>query len=533
MTILRADDRSDRKGRRWFAGQLRVGLETKSILVLAAVVIGISLSAGWFYYSSFRGWLLERDQQEAMRIGRSIELAARPQLRGRNGDDLRELAQEFIGRSNTCFVAILDARGNVVGLASQDKHRRQWQGLLSLPASVSRTHRVDDYVLTHARPIVVVDPGRQGGARVVGAVRVVLDTSETAARLAAVQKRTNVIAAALVLCAMPLGYLLVWRVLIQPIQSLASAARRLGAGDFSVRTKMKRKDELGDLSLAFDWMAEEVARSRDLLLETNQHLEEKVAERTAELRSTNMRLREEMAEKEDFCRAVSHDLNTPLRNIAGLAMMTIMKWRDEMPEEVLTRLQRIQTNVDAGTSLICELLELSRIRTRPQRRRDVDFGELLADLARSFEFELEERHITLEIDPSMPTLHVEKVRMRQLFQNLIDNAMKYMHRERGGRIEIGCKRLDRVWQFHVADNGPGIPLDQQKKIFSIFCRVLDASVAEVDGKGVGLAVVKSVAANYNGRAWVESEPGHGATFYFTLDVAGVAQPQTPAPAMAT
>ena len=107
--------------------------------------------------------------------------------------------------------------------------------------------------------------------------------------------------------------------------------------------------------------------------------------------------------------------------------------------------------------------------------------------------------------------------MRQVFQNLIDNAVKYMDRAEGGRICVGHQRVGRLEQFYVQDNGPGIRTDQQAEIFTVFRRAREEASSQVEGKGVGLAVVRQVVANYRGQAWVESEPGRGATFYFTLE----------------
>ncbi|MCK4601596.1 MAG: HAMP domain-containing histidine kinase, partial [Phycisphaerae bacterium] len=223
-------------------------------------------------------------------------------------------------------------------------------------------------------------------------------------------------------------------------------------------------------------------------------------------------------------RAVSHDLNAPLRNIAGLATIMMMKWPEELPEEAIARLGRIQANVDCGISLISELLELSHIKTRPQKRQVVDMTELISEVIGAFEFEARTRSITLEVEGHMPSLYIERVRFRQVFQNLIDNAVKYMHRKKGGKVEIGYKALDGAHQFHVADNGPGIPHDQQQKIFYVFRRATSAAAAKIEGKGIGLALVKGVVSNYGGRAWVHSELDEGSTFYIELDAQCTAPP---------
>jgi signal transduction histidine kinase len=302
----------------------------------------------------------------------------------------------------------------------------------------------------------------------------------------------------------------------------------LASGDLSARVDLRRNDEMGDLASAFDTMAEHVAQARRQLVRANEHLEQKVAQRTRQLAEANRRLTQEAADKDEFLRAVSHDLNAPLRNIAGMASMTLLKEGAHLSAEVRQRLERIRANADAQTSMISDLLELSRIRTRPQRRQMVDIAQLLAEQASHFEFELDTSQIALEVGP-MPQLYVERNRISQVFQNLIDNAIKYIDKSTGGRI-IATHRTDgSVHEFRVTDNGPGVPARQQREIFCVFRRAQTPQTARVAGKGVGLAVVSTIASTYGGRAWVESQEGRGSSFCFTLSV----EQTTPPPARPT
>lgn len=493
----------------------RVGLQLKSVLVLAFVVIGVTMAGGWFYFANARASLRSTDHRHAVRMARAVGLAAQRDLWEGRRTAAQRLVSDFVRNENVYFVALLDAEGRTVAAASKGSVGSQWLSLIQLPVTVSTTTQVSEDVLTLACPIVARNmPDREG--ELVGAVRLVIDTSPTTRRLARVQQRMSIVASAIVICAIPLGYLLVWRLILQPIRRLANQTRRLGGGDFSARARFHRADEIGQLGEAFDAMVREVARMRDKLVVANERLEQEVAERTKELQVANRRLREEMAEKEDFLRAVSHDLNAPLRNIAGMATMIMMKWKDALPEDALARLQRIQANVDSEQSLIAELLELSRIKSRPETRTVVDMRALMEDVARTFEYELKSRNIELAITGGMPGLYVEKNRMRQVFQNLLDNAIKYMHRTDGGRIEIGWDYAEGMHLFTVWDNGPGIPREEQEKIFFVFRRAASAAAGRTEGKGVGLAWVKSVVANYDGRVWVDSTPGEGATFTVAL-----------------
>jgi two-component system sensor histidine kinase/response regulator len=316
----------------------------------------------------------------------------------------------------------------------------------------------------------------------------------------------------------------VWRVVVLPIRRLVTATGRLADGDFSVRTDIAGNDELAELAGSFDAMAEKLHASQQALRRANESLEVKVAQRTAELKRANRRLRGEMTEKEEFLRAVSHDLNAPLRNIAGMATMILMKWRDDLPEEVLARLQRIQANIQIETDLLGELLEISRIRSRPQKREWVELGALLAEVRGAFEYELKQRSIALDIDCGMPALHVERNRIRELFQNLIDNAIKYMSPRPDGRIRVGYQLADGMHRFWVADNGPGVAPEERERIFTVFRRAANAAQTGVPGKGVGLAVVRTIVGNYDGRVWVESNSPEGAVFFVELSAGNTRGP---------
>jgi len=498
--------------------RLRVGLQLKSAMILALVVFLATACGAWFYFDTARDSLRAEDHRRAFRVGQALGLAAQQDLRARRYERLHRLVRESLRNDNIQYVGLLNARGEMVASASQGRRPPELGELMRVPVAARTTRRTGPDRLMLAYPVVLRDVVMWKD-HLAGSIRLILDTSATTARLKGVRRRMYLIAMVIVVCAFPLGYALVWQVILRPMRKLVSAARRLGRGDLEARAALDRHDEIGHLAGAFDRMAGKVQSMHVELLEANEALEKKVAARTRELRIANQRLRAEMAEKEDFLRAVSHDLNAPLRNIAGMVTLIMMKWRNRIPEELLARLQRIQANVDAETELLTELLELSRIRTRPQRRETVDMIPLIREVAGTFDFELKNREISLTITRPMPRLRVEKNRIRQVFQNLIDNAIKYIGRPGGGRIVVGYEFVDGCHQFSVADNGPGIAGDQKEGIFQVFRRGPGSADGEVAGKGVGLALVRTVSANYEGRAWVESRVGAGSIFYFSLSAA--------------
>jgi signal transduction histidine kinase len=268
---------------------------------------------------------------------------------------------------------------------------------------------------------------------------------------------------------------------------------------------------------------EALASANAQLADANRDLEEKVLQRTYQLETANQRLSREIAEKEDFLRAVSHDLNAPLRNIAGMASMLLMKHKDTFDEDVIHRLERIQRNVQVETDLIGELLELSRIKTRRQRVEAVELDAMVRELADVFEEDLRARNILFVVDGRLPVVNGERARLRQVFQNLLDNAIKYMGDGLTREIHVGCLVRASEAEFYVRDTGIGMDAEDASKVFCVFRRGKSQAVQSVAGKGVGLASVKSIVETYSGSIWVESEPGQGSTFRFTINGMHLAQ----------
>jgi signal transduction histidine kinase len=322
-----------------------------------------------------------------------------------------------------------------------------------------------------------------------------------------------------------------------------------------VRRVKDQRTELAEANEKLEQANDQLEEANRQLANANRELEGKVHRRTAELERANQRLSREIAEKEDFLRAVSHDLNAPLRNIAGMAAMLLMKHRQTFDEDVIHRLERIQRNVQVETDLIAELLELSRIKTRRQRMELVYLDTLVRELGEVFAQDLETRQIRLIYDTPLPALVCERARIRQVFQNLVDNAIKYMGEgsaaeEGGQRSEVGGQegnaslgtqpgstehadvtapgtRLKEIHvgaadgpngpEFWVRDTGIGIEEEDLDKLFRVFRRGRSLAVQSVAGKGVGLASVKSIIETYDGTIRVESRLGHGSTFRFTID----------------
>jgi len=312
------------------------------------------------------------------------------------------------------------------------------------------------------------------------------------------------------------GVALAVRRWLRPIRAILRAIHGLAEGRRVEPVPAHRRDEIGMLGEAFNTMARRLAAAHEELRLHNEQLEQLISRRTRELEAANQKLADQIHDKDQFLRSVSHDLGAPLRNIDGMAGMLLHKHRAQLDDEIIRKLERIRANVKQETDLIGELVELSKLRTGTARNDLVDLKELVQDLLEGMAHQFEEAKITVGIEGTLPTLRIERNRIRQVFQNLIDNAAKYMLDAKQRRITIRAEEDLEFYRFSVEDTGRGIAWEDQSRVFQVFQRGTHSGTHHVQGRGVGLAGVKTIVEAHGGQIWVDSELGQGSTFTFTL-----------------
>ncbi len=299
------------------------------------------------------------------------------------------------------------------------------------------------------------------------------------------------------------------------------------------------RDEAGEARYAIG-MIEDISERKRVERALQEHaaeLEFRVAERTGELRErveqvetlnraltnlledlqashrqlevTSARLRSANAELGEFAYVVSHDLKAPLR-----AIIQLSDWIQEDYAEVLDAEGREKLDLLGGRArrmheLIEGILAYSRVGRVTEREIMIDLNELVQKTLSSLG---PPAHIETAVVCELPTVLGEKTRFRQVFQNLLSNAFKFMDKPRG-QVTIDCRDGETHWQFSVADNGPGLAERYHDRIFQMFQTL--HSRDHYENTGVGLALVKKIVEGWNGRVWLESEVGKGSTFYFT------------------
>ncbi len=220
------------------------------------------------------------------------------------------------------------------------------------------------------------------------------------------------------------------------------------------------------------------------------------------------------AELERFTYTVSHDLRSPLVTIKGFLGMLAKDIADQHHDRVEKDMGRIASATDKMDALLSDLLELSRIGRIVNPPEEIDLVQLAQDAAENVEALLRDKNITLTIAPDLPTVPGDKVRLREVFQNLIENAAKYTGDQRSPMIEIGSRSQgEKEAVIFVKDNGLGIDPQYHARIFNLFEKLNPT----VEGTGIGLALVKRIIEVHGGKIWVESEGvGKGSVFYFTI-----------------
>ncbi len=249
----------------------------------------------------------------------------------------------------------------------------------------------------------------------------------------------------------------------------------------------------------------EAKRAKELVIILNEELEAKVLARTAQLAAVNQELN-------DFAYVVSHDLKAPLRGIMQLSEWLQLDHSASLNDEGQELIQLMQNRASRLHHLIDDILEYSRIGRVQEKESLIDTTQLVEQ---TIEILMPHEDIRITIQPDLPKIMADRVRVEQVFQNLIGNAIKFMDKKPGS-IMVEGEFLDGFYKFKVIDNGPGISEEYHSKIFQIFQTLEPRD--KVESTGIGLALVKKIVEGWNGEIGVESSLGEGSTFWFTIPI---------------
>lgn len=291
-----------------------------------------------------------------------------------------------------------------------------------------------------------------------------------------------------------------------PLRRLTAAAQDIAEGRPGPHVEARGDDELGRLVDCFNAMARRVEESRRRYEDLVGTLEQLVATRTTALQEANREL-------EAFSYSVSHDLRAPLRAIAGFARILSEDARQHLPPESQATLEVIERNTRQMGMLIDDLLEFSRLSRQSVAAKPVDMTTLAADVAKEIQRSEDGRHLRFDLG-NLPPAVGDRSLLRQVFANLLQNAVKFTRRRADATVAVGALSQGQETAYFVRDNGVGFDMQYVDKLFKVFQRLHRAE--DFEGTGVGLAIVQRIVHRHGGRVWAEGALEQGATFYFTI-----------------
>jgi signal transduction histidine kinase/DNA-binding response OmpR family regulator len=365
--------------------------------------------------------------------------------------------------------------------------------------------------------------------KVLGGIVVRLDAERTYAQVVAQRNRTIVIVIFLIPIAIILIYLMVNKLVRQPVESLAEKAKRFAEGDMTTFVDVKTEDEIGILGKTFNYMVGSVSSASNKLEEEVKRKSALLSERTrllTLLERANKDLRELDKLKSTFLANMSHELRTPMNAIIGYTDLMIDGVDGPINEEQEKSLKKVTNNARHLLQLINDVLDISKIEAGKMKLnpKEFDLKWLVDSALHTFEPQMKLKGLTLTIDipEGLPLIYGDEDRIREIFINLVANAIKFTNQ---GGITISAKLSERAvrpgeppmfMEICVEDSGIGIREEDVGKIFDKFVQADLTTIRQYEGTGLGLSIARGLVSLHKGVIWVTSKVGEGSRFCFTL-----------------
>ncbi|MBF0477987.1 MAG: HAMP domain-containing protein [Candidatus Omnitrophica bacterium] len=317
------------------------------------------------------------------------------------------------------------------------------------------------------------------------------------------------------LISMGLGLLIalsIIRSFSRPLRNLVHATHQVSAGDFVVNLNTSSKDEIGEVSSAFNQMSKSIQDFKTKLEERNQEL------------GTNLKITEQQKhdlervnqELDRFVYTVSHDIGAPLMGIIGYGDFLAKNYSEKLDERGQLCVEKMRKSAFRLNAMIKDLLTLTRISRIKNPYELASIKEMIDEVLERLEYSIKRFNVEVSLVSNFPIIVCDRIKLVEVFYNLLSNAIKFSSKNTTyiPKVEIGYVEHTHGHEFFVRDNGIGISPEDHDEIFVVFKRL--HSVQEYEGTGAGLGIVANVIKDHGGKIWVESKLGEGATFRFII-----------------
>lgn len=506
----------------------RPNLAIKLVLIVLLATTATLALFTWVKYDEARQSLTRQLARDAQRDAEVLAAAMSVPLWDLDKSAAAAIARTFMNEPGVLGVAVSESATD----GESPTARATWLALWQQPDGINEVAWLPDTAKHEAlvAQSAIVKRALGEESKQIGTVTIYVSRAPLAAALADSLKdlllQILVLDAVLIL----LLTLVIRRVLLTPLSSLRQTMDALRAGDLAARATIGARDELGTISDTFNRMAAELGRKQSELVEKTQRLEslttyqeERIAARTGELRLAKEQAEAATQAKSEFLANMSHEIRTPMNGVVG--MVELLK---QTPLSPLQRdyLETVAGSAGALLTILDDILDISKIEAGHMRLEQVPFDlyHKLDHVRQLAVAQTTEKPVTVSIDyPAEVPQRVigDPLRLRQVLNNLVGNAAKFTAR---GHLQLRLRlvTLDAeavTLRFEVADTGIGIEADAREAIFEKFTQADGSVTRHYGGTGLGLAISRELVARMGGRLDVDSQPGQGSTFHFTLRLA--------------
>ncbi|MFN3966646.1 MAG: ATP-binding protein [Endomicrobiia bacterium] len=492
-------------------------LQIREKFILSSLAI-CTISAGFFGWFSIQHEKKTLEKELKERIISLTDNLATNSIYGvltLNKEELNKLATNTLAQKDIVYVSIEDKTGKV--LVELEKAGREGENLEEFTEPI-----LAEKMQPKSEEILLELEEKSGEKEEIGKVRIKFSLESLNSKIKDLIRAVFLVALIIIVFVSITGSILVEKYISIPIKRLIEATYKISKGDLDHRVSIKTRDEIGELTVFFNKMTEELKKSREQIEEHSRLLEQKVEERTRELKESHAPLIQisKMAAVGQLAGGVAHELNNPIGVILGFAQLVAKDLKEDNP--LYMPLKSIEREAIRCKKLISDLLTFSRVGKTEKEKADIN--ELIEQTLSliSAQAKVKGVEIIKEYGENLPQIMVNKNQIQQVIINLCNNAIDAM--PEGGKLTIKTEspsyppfsKEEEVGfiEITVSDTGIGMSEEVKKRIFEPFFTTKEVG----KGTGLGLSLVYEIVQKHNGKIEVESEVGKGTTFKIMLPV---------------